>query len=537
MVRFGWPVKTAKHSAPSSERDTYSSSPYQEDHGSPAALPSTTSSAVPTPHTTTNATPTAHFLSLPMWRRRRDQQVNPPQRRSMFDLRTYETDLDHHREQRTSSPREKSLPPTPTSSNEDASDAHMRRPHSPIESQSWSSGQARHSTAAPPPVRSSPSNAKIALVQAALAIGLPHGMPQVSASSSRSDVDSMGFVTIPQPPRYPHPSPSVRRAKSFQQLSRKFGRERDDDPPSVTRRPTIPRGIPLGAVNAFESDGKGKDKALDDIPSHVTPPRKSLVRRASFWSRKRHDSSKPAAAPLPSEHRNSLGHLSHVLPSLPPMSPFNFDANVSRSSRSSQTEEQLPPSPPGLNPRSDSRNRSLPPSLAVSSTPDLSVQTVKAPPHRRPRRPSTADPTTDRSRTLPNNAHSPNHTTQPTSSPSPQHPDVSTLRRTARPRSQTNPPLFHRLSANLFSFGSSSSSLFPPTSGANGVHITNSPGASPGASPRASTSKLSPPKPRPREESPTSYVDRLLDAISKADVASALASRYDPVACQFEFRS
>jgi hypothetical protein len=527
MVRFGWPVKTTKYPVQPSERDTY-----QEDsHASPVPFPSSTTSTVPTNATTTTAQ-TTHFLSLPLTRKCQEPQVDPPQRLSMFDLRTYQAGLDHQREQGTSYSREKSLPPTPSSSNEDEEvhGNHIRRTESPAGDQSWSYGpssQDPQPTAVPPPARPSPSQAKIALAQAALAIGLPHSMPQASASSSRSDVTSMGFLTVPQPSRRPVPPSSVRRVKSFHQLSRNLWRDGDGDDSTRAspERPRRSRRISLGPSSAFDSDGKGNGTSVEGISPHVTPPRKSLIQRASFWNRKRNDIVKPAAAPPPPEHpRNSFDHLSHLLPSLPPLTPLHVDTNMSRSSHSSQTDEQLPPSPPGLNRCSESRNRPLPPNPAASS-PDLSVQTLKTQSFGR-QRPATAESATDRSRTLSYYAHPPGHSSP--LAPTPSHPDVATLRPPARPRSHTNPAFFHRLSANIFSFSSSSSS--PPTGGTNRVHVNNSPKASP----RPSTSKLPPPKPRLNEESPAAYVDRLLGLISKADVASVLASRYALSVCEIE---
>jgi hypothetical protein len=200
MVRFGWPVKTTKYSVPPSERDTYHPPRYYEEHhASSVPFPSTSTSTVPT-NTTTNTIQTTHFLSLPVSRKHQEQQVDPPQSLSMFDVRTYQAGLDRQKEQGTSSPREKSLPPTPSSSNEDVHGNAIRRTDSPVGNESWSyrpSSQVPQPTTASPPARPSPSQAKIALAQAALAIGLPHSMPQASASSSRSDVTSMGFVTIP----------------------------------------------------------------------------------------------------------------------------------------------------------------------------------------------------------------------------------------------------------------------------------------------------------------------------------------------------
>jgi hypothetical protein len=524
MVRFRWLVKTSKHAAPHSEKDAYSPPQYQEgDHAEPSVFPGPSMSTIPTA-STTQAT---HFLSLPLCRKRQEQQVDPLRRQSMSDALTHQPGSDRQLEQEIPTPKEKSLPPTPTSSTEGASGAHLCRVNSPIEGPSSPyrprSRQALQSATASPTARPSPSQAKVALAQAALAIGLPHGMPQASASSSLSDVNSIAFVTIPQSQsnRHGFPPSSIRRTKSFQQLTR-YGKD-DTHPDSQLSRS---RGISYGHVNAFDPNEKGKGKAMEDIPSHITPPRKSLVRRASFWNRKRHDS-KSSVAPLPSQHpHNSVDHLSHMLPSLPPMSPFHIDNNTSHSSRSSHTEEQLPP---GLNSR---RDRPLPPRPATSS-PDLSLQPSQPHPPRR-RRPATADSAADRPRTL-SFASSSGYLSRLAPAPSrpapSQRSDTATSRQRPRPRSQTNPQFLRRLSANLFSFGSSSPS--PSPSGAIGPYLTHFPGASP----RASTSKLPPPKPRPDLESPASYVNRLLSTISKVEIASALANRCDILTRQLESRT
>ena len=530
MVRFGWPVKTTKYSVPPPETNTYTPPPYQEGrHASTVPFPSAVTSTVPS-NATTNTTQTTHFLSLPISRKLQEQRADPPRRLSIHDMRPRQAGLDHQRTQGTSSPREKSLPPTPTSSNEEAHENHIRRTESSISVRNQSlshrpSNQFPLPTTASPPARPSPSQAKFALAQAALAIGLPHSMPQASASSSRSDVTT-AFLTIPQPSPPPVPSSGVRRAKSLHQLSRTFWRDDNDHTHASLERPRRSRRISSGPANALDSEGKGDRNTVEDIPSHITPPRKPLVKKASFWNRKHDDSLKPPVALPPADPpRNSFDHLSHVLPSLPPLTPLRFDTSILCSSQSSPAEEHLPPSPPGLNRRSESRNLPLPPSLAASS-PDLSVQSPKTQSHRR--RPFTADSAADRSRTL-SYVHPPDHSSP--LAPTPQHnTDVATPRRIARPRSQTNPAfLLHRLSSNIFSF--SSSSLSPSTSGTNRVHANHSPKASP----RASTSKLPPPKPHSDEESVT-YVDRLLGTISKADVASVLASRYGPFVCEIESR-
>jgi hypothetical protein len=517
MVKFRWLAKPCKHIAPHSEKDSYSPSPYQErDHASPTVFPNSSVAAIPTTNTTLS-------LSLPPGRKHPEQKIGPLRCLSMPDV-THQPDSDHQVKQGTSTPKEKSLPPTPTSSSEDASDVHSYPMNPSIEGPSWPyqpSRQDPQSALASPTVRPSPSQAKVALAQAASAISLPHSIPipQASASSTRSDINSIAFVTIPHPQPEPEPEPdrlgfppsNIRRAKSFQQLTRNYRKE--DDPHSDSQMPRS-RRISFGRVNPFDPVEKGKDKALEGIPSHVTPPRVPLVRRPSFWNRKRNDSSKSLVAPLPPQHpSNSVDHLSHILPSLPPMSPFHIDANISYSSRSSQTEE----SPPRL---SDRRNHPLPPRPAASS-PDLSLSLRSSQPRHPPRRrrPATADSAPDRPRTLSFAFSSVYPSTSPPSPP--QHADSATFRQRPRPRSQTNPPFLHRLSANIFSFGSSSPSPSTPTIGAYLTH-------SPGASPRASTSKLSPPKPLLDSESPESYVNRLLSTISKVEVASVLAQRCVP---------
>ncbi|KAI9445134.1 hypothetical protein H4582DRAFT_1913491 [Lactarius indigo] len=507
MVRFGWPVKSAKYS----EKDAYPPPLYrEEDHASPVAFPSTTAPAIPTIPT--------HFLTLPVWRKHQTRQASPPQRLSMSDAGNYQQNSDPRRRTQETllDPREKALPPTPVASNEDASSVHLRRVDSPIEARSLSNRPSRQAPqlVVAPATRPSPSRATAALAHASLAIGLPHSMPRASASSSRSDVNSLPLIPIPRSDQHPFPPYSVRRTKSFHQLSHEYDGD-DGGSPTSTKRSGRSRGISFGPVNALDSDGKGKGKALEDIPSHVTPPRKSLARRASFWNRKRNDSTKSAVMPVSTlPPRNSFDHLSHLLPSLPPMSPLHFDTAISRSSHSSQTEEQLPPSPPGLSSRDEYRNRPLPPSPVSSS--EMPVRSLRPSACRR-QRPSTADPSVDRSRALSFYEPSPATNKSALHSPPSQNLDTATPRQVARPRSQTNPPLFHRLSANLFSFGSSSASL-------SATRVTEAQVDSPEPSPRTSTSKSLSIKPQPNEESPAAYVDRLLYTISKAEIASVLAS-------------
>ncbi|KAI0321717.1 hypothetical protein OF83DRAFT_1050859 [Amylostereum chailletii] len=89
-------------------------------------------------------------------------------------------------------------------------------------------------------------------------------------------------------------------------------------------------------------------------------------------------------------------------------------------------------------------------------------------------------------------------------------------------------PLLRRLSVNFLSFASSSTVTASPT--VDKTHMSIPPALSPNSSsPRPSISKPSapPPKPNVDEESPEEYLSRVLEVVSKADVATILASSGD----------
>ncbi|KAH9004383.1 hypothetical protein EDB86DRAFT_2172434 [Lactarius hatsudake] len=222
MVRFGWPVKSAKYS----EKGAYPPPPYrEEDHASPVAFPSTTTPAIPTIPT--------HFLTLPVWRKHQIRQASPPQRLSMSDLGNYQQSSDPRRRTQETllDPREKALPPTPVE------DEHLRRVDSPIEEQSLSNRPSTQPTqlVMAPATRPSPSRATAALAHASLAIGLPHSMPRASASSSLSDVNSLPLIPIPRSDQHPFPLSSIRRTKSFHQFSHEYDGDDGGSPTSIKR--------------------------------------------------------------------------------------------------------------------------------------------------------------------------------------------------------------------------------------------------------------------------------------------------------------
>ncbi|KAI0793412.1 hypothetical protein C8Q75DRAFT_713289 [Abortiporus biennis] len=115
-------------------------------------------------------------------------------------------------------------------------------------------------------------------------------------------------------------------------------------------------------------------------------------------------------------------------------------------------------------------------------------------------------------------------TNSPSSVTSPQARNLTT-----RPRSQTNPPLLHRLSVSLFGSPSASS---PYDANMSGFPLTDSPVPSLPGSARPSMSRPSPKQSveipsRHQEELPEVYLQRLVEAVSKAEVATVLASSAD----------
>ena len=88
-----------------------------------------------------------------------------------------------------------------------------------------------------------------------------------------------------------------------------------------------------------------------------------------------------------------------------------------------------------------------------------------------------------------------------------------------RPRAQTNPPFFRRFSMGVFSALEPSPPDLPAR---NSAHF---PAVTPTVA-RQADHKPAIPKPLSKEESPDIYLTRLQSAVSKAEVAGILASRY-----------
>ncbi|KAJ7139815.1 hypothetical protein C8R44DRAFT_660419 [Mycena epipterygia] len=446
---------------------------------------------------TTTTTQTTHFFSLPLWKKRPSIPA-PVVRHSVFGVDVTEDGRVHGRDRFMV---EKDLPPTPP--NESVFPVRLAGTNGTVRAPEE---DTTTDSLFPP---ASPRKSTAALAHASLGLGLPHAMLNSSASSSSSDINTVAFATSDLRP----PVDTLRRAKSSQKLRTISAFE----PPVTievsnsegsTRRT---RGVSLGTTAAFlnlgGSDTKGKGREIEEQPVRP-PPKASLARRASFWSRKKSittDSS--AALPL----RETIPVPS--LPSVLPLTPFTMD-DIAMSSSPSPSKHS-----PGLS-RSYSEKGGVPP------TPARSDNSGHARPRRLSRRPATADSSA-------RSPHFPDSPPPPPLPPSPLPAVTPDIRGTdapephvplRRPRAQTNPPLLYRLSMNLFSSSTSPSLTQPPSL------LHDSPQNSPFESPRISLNKPPSviPKPETDHESPEIYLSRLLLAVSKAEVAGILASSADP---------
>ena len=362
-----------------------------------------------------------------------------------------------------------------------------------------------------PPFRQSTA----ALAHASLGLGLPHVMPSQGASSSSLDITTLRNVSNPRNDVDPSVARSImRKAKSFQKL-------RPDPPPEDfqnLRERRRSRGLSLGPLH-FAIEGKDKEREPES-------PAKAISRKPSFW-RRRKDSLKTLAhsepqkplPPVPNQPADPKGHL-HLQPPVPSTSIND------RNSMPGPISGQLPtPKRTLLRSRSGFLQRSnservlsgtRPSSAHGSSHYTTSKSSGVA---RLPGRPSTAGalPSSPRSSHLTPSISFSSITPQPMTDRADSFPlDPSK----PRARASTNPPLFHRLSMNLFSSS-------PPIPALPHTQLTSSPETSAFSSPRPSISKQSIdiPKPRIDEESPKQYVDRLTETVPKSDIATVLASR------------
>uniref|UniRef100_D8PK97 SEC7 domain-containing protein n=1 Tax=Schizophyllum commune (strain H4-8 / FGSC 9210) TaxID=578458 RepID=D8PK97_SCHCM len=501
-----------KQAAQSSDHVAAGAPPSYNDSAQSAVLVAseTTTTVVTTTQTTT------HFFSLPLWTRKRTTSGAPPARHSTFGgggapaPATEDGMIRPH----TMFLHDKDLPPTP--------------PREYTQTESVASGHeqpfaanAASTTLPPAPGSATPSDCSAtassstaALAQAALGLGLPHVMPQASPSRPSTEINSVAFNTPPPPiPESPVQN-VVRRVKSSGKMRAVSTTESD-----LNRRRS--RGLSLNLFGNSDPSPSGKGKEKEHAPDSPRP----LSRRASFWNRKK--SITPAdepipPVPVPSPSKDSS--LSPQIPSLRPFSPFGIGTSPPRQGMLSHSSSSLSVGSHhrGLS-RSHSERVPLRPATSAgtptgASASSSSPRLLSPPKRRQQKRPMTADSDARYKATSAFlDSPSPMSASPPTSPVLP-----STAPQSPRPRSQTNPPILHRLSMSLFP---SSVPSFPNNIGSASGH-----GHSPANSPRPSLTRphrkpsIEIPKPRTNEESPEVYLHRLSEVVSKAEIATVLAS-------------
>lgn len=499
-----------------------------------------TETTTTTTHIVTTTQTTTHFFSLPLWRRRPQQPAHStaasttPQSAS-----TDELGMILGSPARNLFTRDKDLPPTPPVDQElqtsrgTGSHLPLSEPRHGESSTSHLADARKLSIASMAPsisplssgsIPDSTSQGTAALARAALGLGLPPLMFNTLSDSEAlptQDSNNVSFASSPsRTERVPgsslSPSVSMRRAKSFHR-----GMEEEQSKSYAEfREQRRTRGLSLGPLLAG-SEGVAKEKAVE---------RKPLSRKSSFWSRKRNDSHTPAPIIAPPTN----GFLSQpLLPSLQPVSPFNMETSISESSglRAEQLES----------PTTDLRRRHserLP--LTRSSRPSAEHDTSdpvglpQSPQRRRTKRPQTAGSASS-PRAVSSFFPGAPTTAEPVSLEVPSEMEANDSETTSptplRPRSSTNPPFLHRLSMNLFG---SSPNPSPVVNNTAADAFIRSPSTSFSSSSRPSISRSSPkvsieiPRPRHDEESPELYLQRLTEAVSKAEIAGILASTYVP---------
>lgn len=564
--KFGLGGKSSPSRHPRSPNNNGAPPPYQENglaHENQLFAAETTTTTTHVVTTTTHTT-TTHFFSLPLWIRRGPPALSTaapkPSRISTDELGVVRRPSSSP----NASVRDKELPPTPSSDelkariSANAATGSAWRHDSGIEEvgnhHDADIGRASVSSSFPALLRSSPSlgesssHSTVALARAALGLGLPHVMPgSVSASSSTSEVNTLTLVPPSvSPPTEPRSSqPTMRRVKSYYKDPDASGDENISS--SVVRERRRTRGLSLGPLQAATSD-KGKEKQRDPEPGvpASAPAPKALSRKGSFW-RRRVDSH----APVPVSRLTVEPAPHPSLPSLQPISPFYVETSVPTPipSAPGPSVQQSADLRRRHSERSRSSSRLKPEYLEAMPPPEVPAMPPATPrPSRfhRQRRPKTADSATSPragsffmdvprvvtsspppiEHPLPqhdhNEPHPPTLPPSPTSSRPPPAP---------RPRSQTNPPLLHRLSMNLFGTSpTSSSSHVVPSPLYDTITGNDQLSASPSSSHESSRRSLNKrsieiPKPRADEESPEVYLERLTEAVSKAEVATVLASK------------
>ncbi len=328
----------------------------------------------------------------------------------------------------------------------------------------------------PSPILKSATPPAPAAANPALGLALTLDLP----STSLFDENTVLYDTSTSPTGNTA-SPVVRKAKSSQMLETDMGVQQSSS--ASASRDRRPRGLSFSSSTllGFVGDNKTKGKEKDVDPGKSSP---NLTRRGSFWSRKRNVTHSPVPSTPSSIAPTGAVHTS---PSRPQgkQTPLHV-RGLSRS----LSERSFVTSPTALENGTSTTNfshRNRPSSAKLSQSPNWGG--FLHPPSK-----------TRNSKEL-NDAQQPSHSDK--------------AQTTSRRRAQTNPPLLHRLSLNIFSFATS-----PPSPNPQCVPILDLP-----TSPSIEKLRTSISKSARDGESPTAYVRRVVSSVSKAEVAGILASR------------
>ncbi|KAF8633997.1 hypothetical protein AX15_001171 [Amanita polypyramis BW_CC] len=372
---------------------------------------------------------------------------------------------------------DKALPPLPDAAGS-ASLCSRRLPATPTSMGSNASptliaGSAHNTT--------NPSTSALVQTTLGLTPAIPT-TPLLEANTITHDTHSHGFT-----------SPILRKAKSSQKLKTDMTdviseHTSNMDTFKAGGRHHRIRGFSFSSSNLFSFAGdlmtKGKEKEVD---ASKTCPR-PLTRKGSFWSRRRHvEHSSGAQVP------SSASVTPIATSSTEQVSPSTSSKNQARLhvrglSRSLSERSFLSRSSPSIR-----ENRIF----NLSFSPYDRSSSIKV-----PQSPHWSGFLHSRARNSRDLIDFPrvSRSDEP-------HP-------TLRPRAQTNPPLLHRLSLNIFSFATSPSSPNPQNLSA--VDLTVSPSAT------KTETRFS--RSAGDGETPAAYVRRLISSINKAEVAGILAS-------------
>lgn len=404
--------------------------------------------------------------------------------------------------------------------------------------QSSSDGSLIHGRSLDTTPSTSQNPSTFALARAALGLGLPHVMPQATASASITDVTVQEPLSGLRPKASMLFSPDMRRSKSITRARSEYFPEVSvvEDRLRTPRRNTVVALEDRKVEAGYE--GKGKDRAAVQDAQEVDQRPKLISRRSSFWNRRRVQSLK--APQIPTSH-DALHSPAPALPTLQPVSPMFADNEVHSSPAQSPSSPSFQSSG-RLRRRHSERGTSFSSSLKspLDSSSLLDPSSVPFPPpipKRSPHRPTSPEvsrPSQDSSRLM-SQLSSPGSTwtadvssADSFSASRPQSPPLQVGR---RPRSMTNPSnILHRLSMGFFSPSAQPSPLSSPTVSTN-VFDDKFASSSPRTSAslmRSSISKstIEIPKPREDEEPPDVFLARLEEAVNRAEIVNVLAGRY-----------